>query len=104
MEEIDWSTGQVVNALRELDLLDNTLILFTSDNGAWWEGSNGSFRGAKGSTWDGGYRVGLIAALPGRIQAGLRSDALSANIDLLPTIAAATGTTLPETTAYKRKT
>ena len=103
VEEIDWSTGQIVNTLRQLDLLDNTLILFTSDNGAWWEGSNGSFRGAKGSTWDGGYRVGLIAALPGRIQAGLSSDALSANIDLLPTIAAATGTALPDELALDGK-
>ena len=103
VEEIDWSTGQIVNTLRQLDLLDNTLIMFTSDNGAWWEGSNGNFRGAKGSTWDGGYRVGLIAALPGRIKAGLNSDALSANIDLLPTIAAATGTALPDELALDGK-
>jgi uncharacterized sulfatase len=95
VEEIDWSAGELVNVLKELELLDNTLILFTSDNGAWWEGSNGAFRGAKGSTWEAGYRVGLIASLPGRIRSGLRSEALAANIDLLPTIAAATGTTLP---------
>jgi uncharacterized sulfatase len=95
VEEIDWSTGEVVKVLQELNLLDNTLILFTSDNGAWWEGSNGPFRGAKGSTWDAGYRVGLVASLPGRIKTGLRSDALAANIDLLPTIAAVTGTPLP---------
>jgi uncharacterized sulfatase len=96
VEEIDWSAGELVNVLKELDLLDNTLILFTSDNGAWWEGSNGDFRGAKGSTWDAGYRVGLIASLPGRIEPGLKTDALSANIDLLPTIAAATGTPLAD--------
>ena len=91
VEELDWSTGQIVQALRERGLYDNTLILFTSDNGAWWEGSNGAFRGAKGSTWEAGYRVGLIASLPGRIRAGTTSDALSANIDLLPTIADLTG-------------
>ena len=96
VEEIDWSTGEIVNTLKELGLLKNTLILFTSDNGAWWEGSNGAYKGAKGSTWEAGYRVGLVASLPGQIDAGLRSDALSANIDLLPTIAAITGTPLPE--------
>lgn len=91
VEEIDWSTGQIVQALQKLGLYDNTLILFTSDNGAWWEGSNGTFRGAKGSTWEAGYRVGLIASLPGRIRSGMTSDVLSANIDLLPTIADLTG-------------
>jgi len=96
VEEIDWSTGEIVRTLEELELLDDTVVLFTSDNGAWWEGSNGPFRGAKGSTWEAGYRVGLVAALPGTIRAGLRSDALAANIDLLPTIAAITGAPPPK--------
>jgi uncharacterized sulfatase len=96
VEEIDWSVGQIAETLKSLGLYDNTLILFTSDNGAWWEGSNGAFRGAKGSTWEAGYRVGLIASLPTRVQPGMSSDALSANIDLLPTIAAATGARLPD--------
>ena len=94
VEEIDWSTGQIVKALKKLGLYDNTLILFTSDNGAWWEGSNGSSRGAKGSTWDAGYRVGLVASWPNVIPPGRRSDALSVNIDLLPTIADATNSEL----------
>jgi arylsulfatase A len=95
VEEIDWSTGQIVDALQKLGLYDNTLILFTSDNGAWWEGTNGASRGAKGSTWDAGYRVGLIASWPNGIPPGQASDALSINIDLLPTIADATNSELP---------
>lgn len=96
VEEIDWSVGQIVATLKSLGLYDNTLILFTSDNGAWWEGSNGAFRGAKGSTWEAGYRVGLVASWPKRIAPNLRSDSLSVNIDLLPTIAAAAGAALPD--------
>ena len=95
VEEIDWSTGQIVKALKNHGLYDNTFILFTSDNGAWWEGSNGSSRGAKGSTWDAGYRVGLVASWPNTIPPGQKSDDLSINIDLLPTIADATGSELP---------
>jgi uncharacterized sulfatase len=95
VEELDWSAGQIVKALRANGILENTLILFTSDNGAWWEGSNGTFKGAKGSTWEAGYRVGLIASLPALIPAGTRSDALTVNIDLLPTIAEITGAKAP---------
>jgi arylsulfatase A len=95
VEEIDWSTGQIVDALKKLSLYDNTLIMFTSDNRAWWEGSNGASRGAKGSTWDAGYRVGLIASWQNGIPPGQASDALSINIDLLPTIADATNSELP---------
>ncbi len=96
VEEIDWSAGELIKAVNTQNLTGNTLILFTSDNGAWWEGSNGTLRGAKGSTWEAGYRVGLVATLPGTIQPGLRSDALAANIDLLPTIAAITGAALQQ--------
>ncbi len=95
VEELDWSAGQIVSALKSLGLYDNTLILFTSDNGAWWEGSNGSSRGKKGSSWDGAYRVGLLASWPRRLQGAVRNKQLSNNTDLLPTIAAAAGVALP---------
>ena len=84
-----------MRTLRELGLYDNTLILFTSDNGAWWEGANGAARGGKGTTWEGAYRVGLIAGWPARMPGGQRTAELAANIDLLPTIAAAAGAELP---------
>lgn len=91
IEDIDRSTGKILGLLDDLGLRDNTLVLFTSDNGAWWEGSNGDARGAKGSTWDGGYRVPLIAAWPAGIPAGQARDAPAMNTDLLPTIAEAAG-------------
>ncbi len=95
VEEIDWSTGEIMNALRELGIEDNTLILFTSDNGPWFEGSSGAARERKGSTWDGGYRVPLIARWPGRIPSGSASAEIGMNIDLLPTLAEAARIELP---------
>lgn len=95
VEELDDSVGEVLAALQETGQTDNTLVVFTSDNGAWFEGSNGPFRNMKGLPWDGGYRVPLLARLPGVLPAGVRSDALSMNIDLLPTIGALTGVDLP---------
>jgi len=95
VEELDWSTGQIRELLKSLGLYENTLILFTSDNGAWWEGSNGNTRGKKGSSWDGAYRVGLVASWPRRISGPIRTAHLGNNTDLLPTIAAAAGIDLP---------
>ncbi|MEM1153265.1 MAG: sulfatase [Pseudomonadota bacterium] len=98
VEEIDWSTGKIVKALKRAGIYDNTLIFFTSDNGAWWEGSNAGAKGAKGSTWDGAYRVGLIASWPQTLGAGQHVGALSVNVDLLPTVAEASGAPLPTNT------
>lgn len=95
VEELDWSAGEIVARLKSLGLYQNTLILFTSDNGAWWEGSNGSARGKKGSSWEGAYRVGLVASWPHRISGPLRTDSLGNNTDLLPTIARAAGLDIP---------
>ena len=88
VEELDWSVGELVAALDEGQQLENTLILFTSDNGAWFEGSNANLRDMKGLTWDGGYRVPLIASWPDRIPAGTVAHGIAMNIDLLPTITA----------------
>jgi len=96
VEVIDWSTGQIVDALRRHGLDEDTLIVFTSDNGAWFEGSPGDARDAKGTTWDGGYLVPFVARWPGRIAAGTRSDALTMNIDILPTIARLAGARMPD--------
>jgi len=95
VETLDWSMGEIFAVLKRLDLDDNTLVLFTSDNGAWFEGSNGEWRQGKGTTWEGGYRVPLIARWPGRIPPGMVSDAISMNIDILPTVAALVGAPLP---------
>ena len=88
VEEIDWSVAEILDALHESGADRNTLILFTSDNGAWFEGDNGAFREGKGTSWEGAYRVPLIARWPEGIPAGVISDAATMNIDVLPTLAA----------------
>ncbi len=88
VEELDWSTGEILAALKRLGKDENTLVVFTSDNGPWFEGSSGPLRDRKGSTWEGGYRVPFIAYWAGQIKQGTRSDAIAMGIDILPTIAA----------------
>lgn len=98
--ELDWSVGQVMATLKELRLEEDTLVLFTSDNGPWLEygdhaGSALPLRGGKGSSFEGGVRVPFVARWPGRIPEGAVSDVPAMTIDLLPTIARVTGTALP---------
>ncbi len=95
IETLDWSMGELFVALERLGLDKNTLVLFTSDNGPWWEGSAGAYRDRKGSSWDGGMRVPLLARWPGRIAPGTRSDAIAMNIDFFPTLAQLAGAALP---------
>lgn len=96
-EEVDWSVGQVLDAVRELGLSEKTLVIFTSDNGgAVNHGSNNRpLRGTKGQTYEGGIRVCTIASWPGRIPAGTRTGAITANLDILPTLARLAGAKLP---------
>lgn len=86
VETIDWSVGEILAALRENGIAENTLVVFTSDNGPWFEGSPGIYRNRKGSSWEGGQRVPFIASWPGTIPAGTVSDEPSMNIDLFPTL------------------
>ena len=87
VEELDWSTGRVLAALEENGILDNTLVIFTSDNGPFFEGGTAGLRGGKGTSWDGGYRVPLVASWPAVISPGRVTGAMAMNIDVLPTIA-----------------
>lgn len=87
VEELDWSTGQILAALDDHGIRDNTLVIFTSDNGPFFEGGTGGLRGGKGTSWDGGYRVPLIAGWPAVISPGRVTGAMAMNIDMLPTIA-----------------
>jgi uncharacterized sulfatase len=97
VEELDAHVGRLVASLEREGLLRDTLILFTSDNGPWFEGSAGPSQGRKGGAgWDGGYLVPMIAHWPARLQPRV-VNAIGMNIDLLPTIAEATGATLPST-------
>jgi arylsulfatase A len=93
--ELDWSMGQLVAALKKQGLDKNTLILFSSDNGPWYQGSPGKLRGRKGMTWEGGVRVPLIAWLPGRIPAGRVCDALVSTMDVVPTVCSLAKANLP---------
>jgi arylsulfatase A-like enzyme len=94
--ELDWSVGRVLDTLTANGLDENTLVVFTSDNGPWYQGSAGNLQGRKGSTYEGGVREPFIARMPGRIPAGTVSSGLSSTMDLLPTIARLAGTTLPD--------
>ena len=92
VEEIDLNVGRLLDRLAALGLDDDTLVVFTSDNGPWFEGSSGPFRDRKGgSAWDGGFRVPFVARQPGRIPAGLVANGLASNLDLLPTILSLAG-------------
>lgn len=98
VEEIDWSTGQIINCLNRLKIADNTLVIFTSDNGSNGRngGSNSPLSGAKGSTMEGGMRVPMIARWPGRIPENKMCDGLSTTMDFLPTLSAVSGAEPPE--------
>jgi arylsulfatase A-like enzyme len=102
IHELDWIVGKVMKALNELGQADNTLVIFTSDNGgmlnqggqdAWSAGHtlNGKLLGFKFDAWEGGHRVPFIARWPGKIPAGTTSDQLICNVDMIATFAALTG-------------
>ncbi|MEZ5388107.1 MAG: sulfatase [Prosthecobacter sp.] len=113
IEEIDWSTGRLLDTLKQLGLDDHTLVVFTSDNGPWVEttagmkpggkpfiprdhsGTADPLRGWKMSAWDGGCRVPFVARWPGKIQSGRVSDGIFSTMDLLPTFAKIAGAQLP---------
>jgi arylsulfatase len=103
MEEVDWSVGQVLEAVERHGLTENTLVIFTSDNGPWLNfgnhaGSAGPLREGKGTAFDGGPRVPAIWRWPARIESGAVSRSMASTLDILPTLAAITGATLPEVT------
>jgi len=84
--ELDWSVGEVVAELDRLGLSENTLVIFTSDNGPSSGGSTGGLRGSKASSYEGGYRVPFVARWPGRIPAGHVNPALSMTADIFATV------------------
>ena len=99
--EIDWSVGEVLKALKQHKLDENTLVIFTSDNGPWLSygnhaGSAEPLREGKGTCWEGGTREPCIMRWPGKIPAGKTSDAMLMTIDLLPTLAKLVGAELPK--------
>ena len=95
IEEIDWSTGEILKALKDTGIDENTMVLFTSDNGSRQKGSNYPLRGRKGQTWEGGQRVPCVARWPGKIPEGSESSEIVSTLDLLPTFAKLAGVPLP---------
>lgn len=93
--ELDANVGRILDEVDTLGIDQNTLVIFTSDNGPWFGGSTGGLRGMKARTWEGGLRVPMIARMPGTIAAGLVSDEPAATIDVLPTVCQLTNTPVP---------
>jgi len=96
-EEIDFSTGQILETLKNLGIDDRTLVVFTTDNGAAkrWGGSNAPLSGFKGTTMEGGMREPCVIRWPGKIPAGKTCDELASTLDLMPTLARLAGTKAP---------
>lgn len=104
IEEIDWSVGQIINTLKEEGLAENTLVVFTSDNGPWHVfkthgGSSGLLRGAKGGTFEGGMREPTIFWWPEKLKPGVVME-MGTSMDLLPTFCSLSNTTLPQDRIY----
>jgi arylsulfatase A len=106
VQELDWSVGQVLQALQDNGVDQNTLVMFTSDNGPWFQGSPGRLRGRKGDTFEGGMREPFIVRFPGTIPTlnvrarrgspvGRVVDSFATTLDIVPTIAKFTNVPLP---------
>jgi arylsulfatase len=98
--EIDWSVGEILKALKDHQVDDQTLVIFSTDNGPWLSygnhaGSAGPLREGKGTTWEGGVRVPCLMRWPGKIPAGGVCSEPAMTIDVLPTVARLTGGELP---------
>jgi arylsulfatase A-like enzyme len=96
VEQVDSIVGRLLAKLKALHLEEDTLVIFTSDNGPWYEGSTGTLRDRKGGAgYDSGYRVPFIARQPGVVPAGRRCNSIAMGIDFLPTFCAMAGQPLP---------
>jgi len=101
MADIDRTVGAILKALEDKGVADNTIVVFTSDNGPWLNfgrhaGSAGPFREGKGTTFEGGVRVPFIVRWPGVVKPAARTDALAANIDVVPTLVEACAASKPK--------
>jgi arylsulfatase len=86
VEEVDWSVGEIRAALKRAGVEQNTLVMFTSDNGPWYLGSPGKLRGRKNTTYEGGVREPFLAVWPGKIPKGKVCDGLASMLDIFPTV------------------
>jgi arylsulfatase A-like enzyme len=95
VERVDWGVGEILRTLDRLGLAQNTIVIFTNDNGGEWLSDNGPLFHRKWTLWEGGIRVPLLIRWPGRIPAGRVSDQVGITMDLTASILAATGTEVP---------
>jgi arylsulfatase len=95
VEELDWSVGEILAALKQNGQEQNTLVMFSSDNGPWYQGSPGKLRGRKNGTFEGGVREPFIARWPGRIPKGRVCQGLASMMDIFPTVTKLVGGELP---------
>jgi uncharacterized sulfatase len=86
IRELDWSVGEVISKLKELNLLDNTIVIFMSDNGSWYGGSTGGLKGMKATTWEGGIRVPFIIRYPEIFPKNKTIDVPCWSADIFPTL------------------
>lgn len=95
IEEIDWSAGQILEAVKRNGLDRDTLLIFTSDHGPWFQGCPGPRRGRKATTFEGGVRIPFVARWIGAIPSGKVIDEWGSNLDVVPTVASFCGAKLP---------
>lgn len=100
IHEIDWSVGEVMKALKQTGLDQDTLVIYTSDNGPATDGSAGPLRGKKFLTFEGGVRVPTVIWSPGEVLAGVVCDEMVSALDLFPTLAGYVGVELPSDRTY----
>lgn len=96
VQEMDFYVGKVLESLEKQGLADNTIVLFTSDNGPWFEGSSGGLRGGKGQPFDGAFKVPLLVSWKNHIAPNTSTTARVSNMDLFPTLLSVAGLTPPE--------
>ena len=93
VRELDWGIGEVMHTLEELNILDNTIVIFMSDNGPWFGGSSGGFKGMKATTWEGGIRVPFMIRYPKVFPKNKKIETPLWSPDIFPTLMALTNTT-----------
>ena len=96
IRELDWSTGEVINALKELNIMDRTIVIFMSDNGASFGGSNVPLKGKKARNWEGGTRVPFMIRYPEQMHGGTVIQTPCWSPDLFPTLLSMCGINMPE--------
>ena len=96
IRELDWSLGEIVNTLKRLKILNNTIVIFMSDNGSWYGGSTGGLKGMKATTWEGGTRVPFIIRYPEIFPPKATIDVPCWSADIYPTLLALSHLTSPE--------